>query len=429
MSVDRYDGQHVNSYYAATAHRHARYSALEGDVEVDVCVVGGGLTGLSAALELAQKGLSVGLVEAGQLAWGASGRSGGQAIHGFAAGMDVIAAQVGKDDARRMWDVSIEGLDLIRSRIAEHGIDCDWRDGWLWAAIKPRQADYLRAARDELQRDYGYPTDLVEGEAMRAWIGSDRYRAILVDRRGGHLHPLNYALGIAKAAVEAGVRIFETTRAIRVEHGARPVVHCERGKLRCAHVILAGNCYLGETEPRLHRRIMPVGTYIIATEPLGAERMARLLPQRSAICDTNFVLDYFRPAADHRMLFGGRVSYSTLTPANLTASMHARMKKVFPELADARVAFTWGGFVDITMNRAPDFGRLSSNVYYAQGFSGHGIALTGMAGRLMAEAVAGSASRFDLFARLKHRDFPGGRAFRAPALILATAWYRLRDFL
>ena len=429
MSVDQYAGRHIDSYYALTAHAAPRYPALQGTTEVDVCVVGAGLTGITAALELAQKGYSVALLEGGQIAWGASGRSGGQAIHGFAAGMDVIAGQVGKENARKMWDISIEGLDLIRQRIAQHEIDCDWQDGWLWAAIKDRQVAYLKHAQAELRDDYGYATEVVTGSAMRDLIGSDRYKALLVDRRSGHLHPLNYSLGLAKAAAAAGVVIYENTRALRIDQGARPVVHTPQGGVRCNHVILAGNCYLGETAPDLHRRIMPVGTYIIATEPLGAERMNRLLPQRSAICDANFVLDYFRPSADHRMLFGGRVSYSTMTPANLARSMQARMAKVFPELSDVDVTHTWGGFVDITMNRAPDFGRLAHNVYYAQGFSGHGIALTGMAGKLMAEAVTGTAERFDLFTRLQHHDFPGGALFRTPALVLAMAWYQLRDLL
>jgi len=429
MSLDHHTGQHIDSYYAATANAHPRYPALAGTVEADVCVVGGGLTGISAALELAAKGYSVVLVEAGQLAWAASGRSGGQAIHGFAAGMDVIAAQVGKDDARRMWDISIEGLDLIRQRIRDHRIDCDWRDGWAWAAIKSRQIAYLEGAARQMQADFGYQVEVHQGAAVRDIVGSERYCAVLVDPRSGHLHPLNYSLGLAAAAVAKGVQVFERTRATRIDYGSRPVVHTENGGVRCSHVILAGNCYLGETEKSIEGRIMPVGTYIIATEVLGKSMMDRLLPKRHAVCDANFVLDYFRPTGDHRLLFGGRVSYSTMTPANLAESMRQRMVRVFPELSAAKVERCWGGFVDITMNRAPDFGNITHNVYYAQGFSGHGIALTGIAGKLMAEAVAGNAERFDLFSKIRHRDFPGGKTLRTPALVLAMAWYRLRDFL
>jgi gamma-glutamylputrescine oxidase len=433
VSLDHYAGRHIDSYYAATAHPHPRYPALKGTEAVDVCVVGAGLTGISAALELAGKGYSVALLEAGQVAWAASGRSGGQAIHGFAAGMDMIAAQLGKADARKLWDISIEGIDLIRQRIRDFKIDCDWQDGWVWAAVKDRQIAYLEDSARQMRQDYGYDTTVLQGAAMRACIDSPRYKALLVDPRGGHLHPLNYSLALADAAAARGVQIYEASRATRIEYptmaSGSPIVHTEHGNVRCSHVILAGNCYLGDTARSISARIMPVGTYIIATEPLDPALMKQLLPQRHAICDANFVLDYFRPSADHRMLFGGRVSYTTRTPSNLAESMRQRMLKVFPQLASARVSHCWGGFVDITMNRAPDFGRISRNVYYAQGFSGHGIALTGIAGKLMAEAVAGSAERFDLFAKIRHRDFPGGQLFRAPALVLATAWYRLRDFL
>ena len=429
MSLDSYAGRHIDSYYAQSAHSHPRHPALEGEVEADVCVVGGGLTGITAALELANKGYSVVLLEAGQIAWAASGRSGGQAIHGFAAGMDVIAGQVGKDNARKMWDISIEGLDLIRQRIRDYNIECDWQEGWAWAAIKDRHIGYIEGAAKDMKADFGYEVEVHKGQAVRDIVGSDRYCAVMVDPRSGHLHPLNYSLGLAAAALAKGVKFFEGTRATRIEHGSSPIVHTPKGAVRCKQVILAGNCYLDDTEPSISGRIMPVGTYIIATESLGKAKMDALLPQRHAVCDANFVLDYFRPTGDHRLLFGGRVSYSTMTPANLADSMRQRMVTVFPELANAKVESCWGGFVDITMNRAPDFGRIAHNVYYAQGFSGHGIALTGMAGKLMAEAVAGSAERFDLFGKLNHHDFPGGRLFRTPALVLAMAWYRLRDFL
>ena len=206
----------------------------------------------------------------------------------------------------------------------------------------------------------------------------------------------------------------------------------DRGSVRASHVLLAGNVYLHGVAPALEARIMPVGTYIVASEPLAPELARSLIPSGAAVCDTNFVLDYFRPTADHRMLYGGRVSYSTATPANLATSMQRRMAATFPQLADTKIEYSWGGFVDISMNRAPDFGRLPgphANVYYLQGFSGHGLALTGLAGRLVAEAIAGDAERFDTFARIRHRPFPGGRLLRTPALVLGMAYYRLRDML
>ncbi|HQR48801.1 MAG TPA: FAD-binding oxidoreductase, partial [Steroidobacteraceae bacterium] len=285
--------------------------------------------------------------------------------------------------------------------------------------------------REELERDYGY-TSLrwLDRDETRALIASDRYIGGLLDSRSGHLHPLNYTLGLARAAEAAGARLFEGSQVTRLDHGPIATVATQHGLVRARHVALCCNAYIDdEVSSRLRARIMPVGTYIVATEPLGEARIRALMRENVAVTDINWVLDYFRPSADHRLLFGGRVSYSGLDPLNTARATRARMVKVFPQLADARIEYSWGGYVDITMSRAPDFGRLAPNVYYLQGFSGHGIALTGMAGRLVAEAIAGQAERFDLFTKLEHRDFPGGRAFRTPALVLAMLWFRLKDLL
>ncbi|HYA59360.1 MAG TPA: FAD-binding oxidoreductase, partial [Burkholderiaceae bacterium] len=264
---------------------------------------------------------------------------------------------------------------------------------------------------------------------VHQWIDSQRYEALAFDPRGGHLHPLRYTQGLAHAAAGLGVRIHEQSRAIKLDRGAGPVVYTEGGALRCRYVLLAGNVYLEDLAPELSKRIMPVGTFIAASAPLDADRARALIPSRACVSDTQFVLDYFRLSSDNRMLFGGRVSYSTVVPRNLAFAMRRRMLGVFPQLQDVSIQYSWGGFVDITMNRAPDFGRIAPNIYYVQGFSGHGLALSGLAGKLAAEAISGSAARFDLFARMPHRIFPGGKALRMPALILATAWFRLRDLL
>ncbi|MEY3475070.1 MAG: hypothetical protein RL087_1528, partial [Pseudomonadota bacterium] len=281
---------------------------------------------------------------------------------------------------------------------------------------------------------YGYPVRRIGASEIGDWIASPRYQAAVHDPRSGHLHPLKYTLGLAEAAERAGVRLHEGSAATALVPGPTPRVVTAQGEVVADQVLLAGNVYLGELAPALAARIMPVGTYIACTEPLEPGLAASLVPSGSAVCDNNFVLDYFRPTVDHRMLYGGRVSYSTVTPSHLAESMRQRMVSTFPQLSNARIAHAWGGFVDITMNRAPDFGRLPAqghapNVYYLQGFSGHGLALTGLAGRLVAEAMTGDASRFDIFARLRHRAFPGGRWLRTPALVLGMAWYRLRDQL
>ncbi|HSI55913.1 MAG TPA: FAD-binding oxidoreductase [Ideonella sp.] len=427
LSVDRDLARH--SYYAATAPRTQGFAALSGPVTCDVAVVGAGLAGLCAALDLAAKGLDVVLLEAREVGWGASGRNGGQAIHGLACDQDVIEKQLGLDAAKQVWGMTLEALDLLRQRCAQHRIDCDWRDGYLGLATSARKGAELAAWADRIERVYGTPFTRVAPAQVGQWIASPRYHSGLHDPHSGHLHPLKYALGIARAAAAAGVRIFENTPVTALQDGASVQLTTPQGTVQAKQVLLAGNVYLQGIAPQLEARIMPVGTYIVCSEALDPALADSLVPSRSAVCDTNFVLDYFRTTNDHRMLYGGRVSYSTQTPSNLAESMRQRMVGTFPQLAGAKAEFAWGGFVDITMSRAPDFGRIGDKLYYLQGFSGHGLALTGLAGRLVAEAMSGDASRFDVFARLKHHAFPGGRWLRRPALVLGMAWYRLRDML
>ncbi|HNR21598.1 MAG TPA: FAD-binding oxidoreductase [Steroidobacteraceae bacterium] len=422
--------EYVDSYYAASRHPAPSHAPLAGDVDCDVCVVGGGIAGCSAALHLAERGYRVVLLEAARIGWGASGRSGAQALFGLAAGEEKTEALVGREDARRIWDMTVEGLALMRGLIARHAIDCDYVPGQMHVAVRPRQVGELRNWVDLIHARYDYRSlRFVPREELRDLIASERYLAGTFDSNSAHLHPLNYTLGIAAAAGRAGVRIHEGSRALDYEAGEVVTVRTAQGRVRCRHLALCGNAWLGDTAPAIARRIMPVGTYIVATEPLGLERARALIANDAAVTDINWILDYFRLSRDHRLLFGGRVSYSGLDPFNTAQATRQRMLRVFPQLADARIAYSWGGYVDITLNRAPDFGRLAPNVYYLQGFSGHGIVLTGIAGKLLAEAVAGTAERFDVFARIRHREFPGGALLRRPALVLAMAWYRLRDLL
>jgi gamma-glutamylputrescine oxidase len=426
------------SYYTASCARSQAWPALQEDVSCDVAIVGGGLAGLSAALELAEAGQKVVLLEARQVGWGASGRNGGQAIHGLACDQAVIEDQLGLGAARQVWDMTIEAIDLVRRRLARYAIDADWQDGYLGLAVNARKARSLQAWADRTQKVYQYPLQRVGASEVQRHIASTRFHSGVYDPQGGHLHPLKYTRGLARAADAAGVRIFENSAVTALERGQHhSLLRTRSGTVRAGQVLLAGNVYLGKDHrlaPELAARIMPVGTYIVCTEPLGQSRCTALIPGRAAVCDTNFVLDYFRPTTDHRMLYGGRVSYSTATPRQLPESMKARMVRTFPQLADVKIDFAWGGFVDITMNRAPDFGRLAPRgsdqaapVYYLQGFSGHGLALTGLAGQLVARAMAGDAARFDVFARLRHAPFPGGDLLRMPSLVLGMAWYRLMD--
>ncbi len=423
-----------HSYYEASVQRAPPRPPLAEPVQADVVVVGAGFAGLNAAIELADRGLSVVLLDAERVGFGASGRNGGQAIVGFASGQEPFEQQLGRADARRVWDMSLEAIAIIRERIARFGIACDWVPGYLYVADSARKARQLLDDLDVQARDYGLSCDVATGADVSRLIASERYHAAAYENTSGHLHPLKYALGLAQAAESLGVRLFEGSPALSMATTASGLtVQTPHGQVQARFAVLAGNCMLSAISPQLarplHSRIMPVGTYIIGTAAIDPAHCQRLIPSNAAVCDNNFVLDYFRFSADHRLLFGGRVSYTTMTPPRLQAVMRERMVRIFPALKDVPVDYVWGGFVDISMNRAPDFGRLSSKVYYLQGFSGHGVAATGLAGRLVAEAIAGQASRFDLFARIRHTPFPGGAMLRTPALALGMLWYRFKDAL
>lgn len=421
------------SYYEASATRGADQLSLYGAVDADVVIVGAGFAGLSAALEMAQRGLSVVVLEADRIGSGASGRNGGQVIVGYASGQEPFETQLGAADAQRAWDMSVEAVELVDQRVREHAIDCDWVRGYTYVAETRAKAKALREEADDHERR-GVPCEWAEGNgAVRGLVDSPRYVAAFHEKRSGHLHPLKYALGLAAAARAAGVRIFERSAVTALQRGDRLRAITAQGVVTARFGLLAGNCMLPEYGPRvapeITPRIMPVGTYIIGTAPIEQGLSERLIAHNAAVCDNNFVLDYYRFSAERRMLFGGRVSYTTRTPPNLKAVMAQRMGEVFPDLQGTPVDYVWGGFVDISMNRAPDFGRLGDNLYYLQGFSGHGVALTGLAGQLVAEAVVGQAERFDVFTRLKHREFPGGAWLRTPSLALGMLWHRMKDAL
>ena len=421
---------HPKSYYFASANHQTDYPVLQGEEKCDVCVIGGGVTGISSALHLTERGYHVILLEENRIGWGASGRNGGQSIFGYSCEMSKIRSLVGNDDAKKLWDLSLEALQLTKTLIRENDIQCDWADGQMHAAIKPRQHRELELWRAELSADYQYENlEIWTGSKLKSKIDTGRYLAGLFDPNSGHLHPLNYTLGLADAAEKREVRIFEKSAALEVNEGKIIKVITSSGEVSCRYLVLAGNAYLSGFAGRISNKLMPVGTYIGASEPLGEERARSLIQNNMAVADINFVLDYYRLSADHRMLFGGRVSYSTVPPLHLAESMKARMLKVFPQLSDVSIEYAWGGFVGITMNRAPHFGRIGNNLFFAQGFSGHGVALTGLAGKLMADAISGTAERFDVFSRIPHLSFPGGPFLHMPALVLAMAYYRLRDLL
>ncbi len=421
------------SYYEATVKRPPIRPTLCGTLNTDVCIIGGGYSGLSAAIELAERGYKVVLLEAQRVGWGASGRNGGEVIVGFGSdGEMAITRQLTPENSKLAWDISVEALQLLQTRIAKYGIECDYTPGYMTLAVNERKARLLEKWYSDVSQQFQYPLRWIGPDEIGNWISSPRFHAGVYDSKSGHLHPLKYCLGLAKAALAAGVNIFENSAVLKIERGEKPVVKTGQGEIQCNYVVLASNVYIneyGSLAPEIAPKIMPVGTYMIATEPLDTERAGKLLHRRQAASDNNFVLDYFRLAADNSLLFGAGESYTGVTPRGLIEKMRMRMLDVFPQLTDVAIPYAWGGFVDLTMNKAPDFGRIGKNIYYLQGFSGHGVALTGIAGQLVAQAIAGDAEKFDIFARLHHHKFPGGDVLRTPLLVLGMWYYRLRDLL
>ncbi len=418
----------TRSYYRATAHAAPSHPRLEGEHKADVAILGAGYTGLSAALELAEAGYSVIVVEAETVGFGASGRNGGQVCSGFNKSMHHVEKVVGREGAKVAWEIADGAPKLVGERIKKYGIDCDLKWGYLHAAEKKSQFEGLKEDQAEWEK-WGYTgSKLYEGSAVREKIGTDRYVGALWEPGAGHVHPLNYCLGLGKAAHEAGAQIFENSRAIRLDTGDKPAIHTEHGSVHAEHLILAGNAYLREAEPYLFRRLMPVGSYIVATEPLGDNRAKTLLPTDDAVSNCNFIVDYYRLSADKRMLFGGRATYSGLEPNDLGGFVRPRMLHVFPELDDVKIDHVWGGYIGITVDRMPHVGRIGNRTYFSQGYSGHGLALSNMCGKILAEAIKGQTQKFDIMHKFKHPIFPGGR-FRTPLLTLGMFWYRLKDAL
>lgn len=421
--------EHTGSYYAASANDRTQYPELDGSVSADVCIVGGGFTGVATALTLAERGYDVALVEANRVSWGASGRNGGQLINGVG-GLAKIEAKHGKGVADLIWDMRWRGNAIIRERVEKYAIDCDLKDGYVEVARKPSQvADTVEAAEERASRNFPYRYEVWNRDETRDRLGTDAFHGAFACYRDGHLHPLNLCAGEARAAHGLGVRIFEQSPVTGIEHGSRPAVVTDGGRVVADAVVLAGNAYSRLEPKHLSNLVFPAGSYIIATEPLSDELLARINPLDVAVCDLNEIVDYYRLSADGRLLYGGACNYSGRDPRSIEAYIRPRMEKVYPDLASARIEYEWGGKIGIVLNRIPAVGRINDNVYYCHGYSGHGVTATHLMGEILADAIGGTLERFDLFAGMQHLRLPGSQWMGNQIIALGMMYYKLRDRL
>ncbi|MBK5557090.1 FAD-binding oxidoreductase, partial [Pseudomonas sp. TH05] len=370
-------------------------------------------------------------LEARKIGWGASGRNGGQLIRGVGHGLEQFSKVLGDDGVRQMKLMGLEAVDIVRQRVEQFQIACDLTWGYCDLANKPRDLEGFAEDAEELRElGYRHETRLLQAHEMHSVVGSERYVGGLIDMGSGHLHPLNLALGEAAAAQRLGVQVFEHSAVTRIDYGSQVRVHTARGLVRAKTLVLGCNAYLNGLNPELGGKVLPAGSYIIATEPLSEQQAQQLLPQNMAVCDQRVALDYYRLSADRRLLFGGACHYSGRDPQDIAAYMRPKMLQVFPQLAGVKIDYQWGGMIGIGANRLPQIGRLKDqpNVYYAQAYSGHGLNATHLAGKLLAEAISGQqGGGFELFAKVPHITFPGGRYLRSPLLALGMLWHRLKE--
>jgi gamma-glutamylputrescine oxidase len=421
--------QHTGSYYAATANAAPERPALKGQISCDVCVIGARFTGLSTALHLAEKGHKVVVLEGCKVAWGASGRNGGQIVNGFNRDLDGIALRYGKDTARAVGSMLTEGSQIIRERIEKYDIKCDLKKGSILAAWTPKQFRGLEKRMQSWQNAGHDGLELISADRIREYVNTDLYCGGLLDQKGGHLHPMNLALGEAAAIESHGGRIFENSAVTRIERDPKVTLHTDQGVVKADYLVACGNAYLGDLIPQIATKVMPASSQVVATKVLGEEVAKTLFPKDNCVEDSNYFLDYYRITGDQRLLFGGGTVYGGKDPNDVRAELRPHIPKTFPQLKDAKIEFAWSGNICLTVSRVPHMGRLDNNIYFSHGYSGHGVTGTHVAGRLIAEAISQQSERLDVFGNLAHLPFPGGKYLRVPFIVAGSWYYRLLERL
>ncbi|MGF1846510.1 NAD(P)/FAD-dependent oxidoreductase [Vibrio lentus] len=421
--------KHTDSFYANSIPNMPEFPQLQGNIECDVCVVGAGFSGLSTALHLAEKGFKVVVLESAKVGFGATGRNGGQIVNSYSRDVDVIESRYSQPQAKALCDMIFEGGDVIRGLIDKYDIECDHKRGGLFTALNKKQLNGLEHHKKNWERYGNDQLTMLDAGQVEEAVGTQAYTGGLLDMRGGHIHPLKLALGEAAAFVSLGGQIFEQSAVTSIEKGISPVARTANGSVKSKYLVLAGNAYLGGLAPSISNKAIPCGTQVVATEPLTDEQLKQVLPSDYCVEDCNYLLDYFRLSADKRLLFGGGVVYGARDPQDIESLIRPKLEGIFPQLKGIKIDYTWTGNFLLTYSRMPQFGAFDDNIYYLQGYSGHGVTCTHLAGKLLAEALTGHAERFDAFAQLKHYAFPGGRHFQIPFTAVGAAYYNLRDKL
>jgi len=422
------NGAHTPSYYAASANARDTSAHLTTDIHADICVVGAGFTGLSTALHLVEAGHNVVLLEGAQIGWGASGRNGGQIVNGFNAGIDIIEKRFGAQTAAFLGKQLQAGATIIRRFVNDYNIACDLKRHNVYAAFNNKQMQALRDKQTLWHKHGMNDHEMLNARALQQHVNSESYVGGMIDYSGGHLHPLNLALGEAAAVEKLGGRIYEHTRVLQIDNATtEPVVVTEHGSVTCTKLVLCGNAYLGHAVPALSSRVMPVSTQVMATEPLSDDVATSILPSDACVEDVRYILDYYRLSADKRLLFGGGSVYGGREPADVEARLRPNMEKVFPQLKGVNVEYAWSGNFALSFTRVPQMGQLGPNAFHAMGYSGHGVTGSHLYGAVLAEAIGGNTDRFEQFSSIPWRSFPGGQRFRAPYSTAGSWWYSFKD--
>ncbi|GDY27318.1 oxidoreductase [Agarivorans sp. Toyoura001] len=420
---------HTASYYAASANNTRQFPQLQQHIRCDVCIIGAGFSGLSSALHLAEKGFHVVILESVKVGFGATGRNGGQIVNSYSRDVDVIEQRYDKNTAQALNEMIFEGGEIIRSRIADYHIECDYQQGGVFAAYNAKQLKGLAGQKANWERFGNHQLELLDKAQLAKVVGTQAYQGGLLDMKGGHIHSLNLALGEAEAILSLGGEIYEQSAVLDYQAGEPAKVTTEHGSVAANYLLFAGNAYLGELEPKLSDKAIRCGTQVVATEPLSDDLCEQLLPQNYCVEDCNYLLDYYRISGDKRLLFGGGVVYGAKPLASIEKQIRPKFESLFPQLTGVNIDYAWTGNFLLTYSRMPQFGRLDSNIYYLQGYSGHGLTCTHLAGKLLAEVLSEQSQRFDVFASLNHYRFPGGRHLQVPFTALGAVYYNLRDKL